>query len=267
MKPVFLLLVIPLCILLCSCGNPYDKKIIGALTQAEIDDVSAKLPDKDRDLFTKWAKRQSQGEHFGGEGVAKTVKEAITFQMEYDARAAKEAEIRAQERAAIEKAAKSEKAKLEAERQRLDELLAHRTKVHEFISQSISNKAQDYRLHTDFDRYGRITAQRWVFNVEVTNKTKHEIMAAAGYLSIKDPFGKSLGSYPFEFEINLAPGKVAVKTLWMADDPNDPNIRRFRQGGTLFTEWFFQSLVFRDGSRIDGTSVPKNQTTNNKITS
>lgn len=250
-------LILILCVTLTSCSDPYGTKINGKLTPAQAEKLAENLPDKDRDLFLRWSQRDAVGEKFGGEGSVQSVKDAISTQVEYEARKAKEFEQRAAERAAAEKIEQAKQEKLEAQRQQVESYGEHRRRVHELILNSISSKALSYGLETQFNSYNQPTGQQWVFKIEVKNNTEKEIIGLAGYITIRDAFGNNLGSYPFKFETRLGQGKTVIQSLWMQDDPRDRDLRRLREAKTIFPEWFMESLAFADGSRIDEKTVPR----------
>ena len=243
-------------LLLSACGDPYDAKLSGPVSPAQAEKIADQLPAKDRELFLRWNNRQARGEVLSIESSPPNVKTAINNQILYEARKAEENE--AAEKEKKEKEAKrlqeiesNNKLLQEAERQR-----QHRTAVHNTILESISVTAKQYRLQPFFDQNNYPIGKNWVFEIEVQNKTKKPVLGLAGYVTLKDAFGNQLGSYPFKFEENIQPSKTVTLSLFMLDDINNANHQKMKGTSNLFQQWSMESLVFKDGTRIDAQSVP-----------
>lgn len=245
------------CIILSACGDPYQQKITPPLTPAQAEKLATKLPEADKDIFLRWAKRSATGEKYGGEGSVSVVKDAIVTQQIFEARQADAYEQEKSERSKAEKIAKEEQAKLELQRQQLVSRAEHRRKVHERIVEAIDGKFLSYSLKPQFDHYNRPIGNYWVFVIEFKNKTKKEIIGLAGYVTIEDAFGVNLGSYPLRLETSLKDQKPQETPLIMDFNRNDKFHLAMRESQRLTIRWFFESLVFRDGTRIDDSTIER----------
>ena len=74
-------------------------------------------------------------------------------------------------------------------------------------------------------------------------------------MTIEDAFGVNLGSYPLRLETSLKDQKPQETPLIMDFNRNDKFHLAMRESQRLTIRWFFESLVFRDGTRIDDSTI------------
>lgn len=252
--------------LMAACGDPYEIKLPtdGKLTPSQTQGIADKLPSSDRDLFSKWAKRQITGEGTIGEPISQNVRNAIRNQIDFEARQAAEHEKEIKLKEEQRRAAAEAHEKLEQEKQALIALRNQRAAVDAEIKRYFRVEAIAYDLAPIFDRYGYEISRRWVFRLRLSNLSKKPVIGAAGWVSIRDAFGVEIGSFPMRIEPEVLPGKTILFDVYKDFDKTDSADRALMQSKTLFLSWFMESVVFSDGTRVDMKTLPQPAVTDTK---
>lgn len=236
--------------------DPYNRKLPTATpTPGEIQSLSAGLPLEDGALFERWRQRVARGETYVGEPTPTLVRNAIRNQLEFERFAEEEAaEIRRKETEAGELRRKEEERRRLAEEQ-VATIAEQRRMVHLEIAKRLDGKALSFATQAQFDAYGRPVGQFFKFKLQFRNRTDTPVIGVAGYINLRDAFGNDLGSYPFRFEPQILPGQTIDWNAFLVYDRSDPRHVAMKESTNLFHTWFFESIVFQDGTRIDRESV------------
>lgn len=236
-----------------GCGDPYKETLLidARLTPTQAEKIADKLKGDDRDLFLRWAKRRTLGQSFGGEPTARTVRDAVANQAEFEARQAAEFAEEAKQKEAAARAAEAAQAKRAQEHAALQEVGKQRAAVDVEIRKSLHVEFVGYEFRPLFNNTGLEIARQWVMKLRVRNSSPREVIGAAGYVTIRDAFGKELGTYPLRVEFRIGSGKTVPFDVSMEHNKNNANHRALVETQTIFPMLFMESLAFADGSRID----------------
>ncbi len=243
-------------LLIAGCdSDPYKRKLPATmLTPGEIKTLSEGLPSEDEEILRRWVDRVARGETQGGEPPAHSVRDAIKYQLEYERIIAKE---EARKKRDIEEAKTKEEERRKYERQQLELIAEQRQAVHDEIAKRFDGQIISYGPQARFDQYGRPTSQFFVFNLKFRNRTNARVIGIAGYINLRDAFGHDLGSYPFRFEPQVEPGQTIDWSAHLPYDPKNSNHRAIKESSNIFYTWFFESIAFRDGTRIDRETISR----------
>lgn len=239
--------------LLSACTrDPLEAKLApdGRLTKSEVEAISAKLVGTDASMFKRWAERMNRGESFGGEGTALTVRLALLNQQTYETQ---QAEL-------LAKAQAEAKAQKDREAQALREAEAvytHRQEVNLEVRKYIDATIPTYRPQTFYDRYDRPVSGIIEFSIRLKNRAQVASIGIAGFVTIKDVFGRDLGSYPFALEPRIGPGQTIIYNAILDFDPRNEQHQVLWRAKNIVSSWFFESAAFEDGTRIDSEYVTR----------
>lgn len=252
------LVLVILTMAMASCGDPYKGKIplSQRLTGNELIELSSGLAQEDKATLERWAKRMSVNEDYGGESLARTVKDAIVNQQTYEAikelqRVEKNKKV-AKEKALEEELKISEK-KREAE---AINLAQNRQKVDSEIRKNFEAKVDSYTLQTLFNNYGYEYAREWVFKLALRNKSDRKVIGVAGWVTVYDVFNNELGTYSIKIEPTVNPKEVKSYYTSMTLNRKDPGQIEMIKSSSLRVLFFFESLAFADGNNIDASLIP-----------
>lgn len=246
---------------LAACGDPYETKLPSdaRLTAGQVDKIAGKLPAADEQAFRRWAERMNQGNDFGGEPTAATVRRALINQQEFERlHAAEQAERlrrEEQQRLAREAADRDAAQAEEAEAKRAAEEQQRRLIVNAAIRERFDGKVIRFTPQTQYDRYDRPVKGFISFDVQFKNRGTKPVAGGAGLVNIKDVFGTDLGWYDFVHEVDVRPGSTVTTTFHLNFDPRNERHRILWSAKQLFAEWFFVSVAYQDGTRIDYDAV------------
>jgi hypothetical protein len=246
-------------LLITGCDNdPYKRKLQSTtLTPGEIQALGEGLPSEDEKLLRRWADRIARGETQGGEPPAHSVRDAIKHQIDYERLIADE---EARKKRESEEANNKEEERRKRERQQLELIAEQRQAVHDEIAKRFDGRILSYAPQARFDQYGRPTSQFFTFNLKFRNRTNARVIGIAGYINLRDAFGHDLGSYPFRFEPQVEPGQIIDWSAHLPYDPKNSNHRAIKESSNLFYTWFFESIAFQDGTRIDRETISRGET-------
>ncbi len=245
------LIVFALALALTACSpQPHEIKlpIDGRLTVTEVEAIGGKLTDTERALFKRWSERMNRGESFGGEGSAPTVRQALLNQQTFDI---KQADLVAQEQAIV--TAKKEREL--AEQRKIVAAFEHRQAVNDEVRKYIDATIPIYRPKTFYDRYDQPISGQIEFDIKLTNHAPRSLIGIAGFVTIRDVFGRNLGSYPFALEPRVGSGQTIIQTTTLNFDPRNEQHQVLWRTKNITSEWFFESVAFEDGTRIDSGTV------------
>lgn len=243
--------------LLSACnGDPNESKLPddGRLTKSEAATIKDKLGSIDQQVFQRWSDRMNKGEAFGGEGIARTVRQALLNQLTYETQEAESA-------AKAEIIAKRQRDNESAERARVESILAHRQAVNSEIRKYIDATIPTYRPQTFYDRNDQVSGGLIEFNLKLRNRGTRAAIGIAGLVTIRDVFGNDLGSYPFALEPRIGAGQTIDYRATLNFDPRNPQHQALWRAKNITSQWFFESAAFDDGTRIDEQSVRLPSTT------
>ena len=231
---------------LSGCTNPHDRELpaLSDDIRKNSESLSSGLSPAEKEVFLRWADRMTTSERYIGENIPTNVRMAIANQTRYEAMS--------HEKKIIEdKKIAEEKNKLQQEEQKLKriELASDQIKKY-FIVKGVS-----YDWTPIFDSNGLEAYREWQFDLILSNLSNKEIIGAKGFVQFKDAFGKEIGIYPVRIENSVKPGKSVDYILRMTYDPNTKGHLELFSTETLFMDWFFVSLAFVDGTRLDYESI------------
>jgi hypothetical protein len=220
----------------------------GRLTKSEFDAVSEKLTASDQHIFKRWSERMNRGEPFGGEPVAKNVRQALLNQQEFESI---EAKSLAKEQARL-KEIKDQEA---AEQRKIEAIYSRRQAVNEEVRKYIDATIPTYRPQTFYDQYGRPAGGLIEFTLKLTNHAQTAAIGIAGFVTIKDVFGRDLGSYPFAIEPRIGSNQTINYSVTLNFDPRNEQHQALWRAKSITSQWFFESVAFENGWRIDANSI------------
>lgn len=249
----FRLALVMLAMATTGCGDPYKAKIplSQKLTANEVLQLSSGLAQEDKATLEKWAKRMSIGEDYGGEPLARTVKDAIVNQQAYEA-IKEQQRIEKNKKIAKEKTLEEELRKSERQREaEAIKLAQSRQKVDAEIRKNFEAKVDSYMLQTLFNNYGYEYAREWVFKLVLKNKSDRKVIGVAGWVTVYDVFNNELGSYQIKIEPIVNPNEIKGYYTSMTLNRKDPGQIEMIKSSSLRVLFFFESLAFADGKNID----------------
>ena len=139
--------------------------------------------------------------------------------------------------------------------QQLATIAEQRQAVHAEIAKRFDGQVISFSPQAQFDAYGRPVAQFFVFKLRFRNRTNAPVIGIAGYINLKDAFGNELGSYPFRFEPQMQAGQTIDWDAHLTYNRNDPRHVTIKESANLFYTWFFESIAFQNGLRIDRETI------------
>ena len=239
--------------LLSACSDPYEREIpaSGFVAAGEAEDIVGRLNDSDKDLFRRWAKRAPTNERFPGEAIPRSVRSALTNQTRFEALQAEKSAKDAEKIAEEERVAKEKQKQVDEQRDAYQKM----KETDSFIKEYFIANPVSYNLVPIFNSYGALSHREWQFNVRLTNRTPNEIIGVSGLVLVKNAFGEEIDWYDFRVEPKISPGKTIDYTFSMRHNPKDPAHMAMLNTETLFFEWLFDSLAFRDGTKLDYQSL------------
>lgn len=245
-----------------ACGDPYSAKLPdgGQPTPAQAQKLAEPLPAPDKDVFLRWAKRIGEGKSFSAEVTPFSVKHAIRNQIQFEAMLEADRQEEEKRRTADQNAKQIEAAKIAEARRTAEAIADQRQRVNAAIQKSLQVKASTYEFRPIFNNQGYEVGRQWIFNLELSNFTDQEVIGLAGWVSIKDAFGKELGAFPIRIEPTVPAGKTINFSAVMLHDRQDPSHVAMTQARTFFPVWFLESVAFKNGTRVDASSVPRGNT-------
>lgn len=244
------LFVIGIVLLLSACSDPYEHKLpaSGFVAAGQAQDIAATLKDEDKELFKRWAARTITSERFPGESVPTNVRFALVNQTRYEA-------LKAEEKAKVEAKRIADQRAYETEVRDREESLKRLKATDSVIKSYFVVTGVSYDIVPIFNSYGGLAYREWQFDLKLTNRTPKEIIGVRGSVLVKDAFGKELGIYNVRMEPTIPAGKTVDYRVAMRHDPNDPGNVAMLNTQTIFPEWLFDSLAFRDGSAINESTI------------
>jgi hypothetical protein len=251
--------------LLAGCGDPYKASlpIAGLPTPSQTEKLAADLPATDKELFLRWVKRKVTGESFGGEPTAKTVRDAVANQAEFEVRhaalAAQEAKQKEQDR--LRALVDREKKEQEVRKSLADR--DWRMIVNTEIQKFLQVKAESYEFLSLTNSYGNEVGRQWVFHLLLKNAARGHVIGFSGQIRLKDAFGAEMGTFPIRVEVDIPSGKTISSDATMVYDKTDVRQVAMTQTKTFFSEWILESVAYKDGSRMDRNAlgtIPMNVT-------
>lgn len=246
-------------LLLSACSDPYEDRLSasGFVTAGQAEELARNLAPEDKEMFKRWAARMATSERFPGEEMPLSIRLALMNQTRYETmksdEKSKEEAKRAQEQQAVE-----------AERRESEESFKRLKTTDAAIKTYLVVTGDSYDIVPIFNSYGSLAYREWQFDLKLTNKTPKEIIGVRGAVLVKDAFGKELGMYNVRMEPTIAPGRTVTYRVVMRHDPNDIGHVAMLNTQTVFPEWFFDSLAFRDGSTIDESTIANAAAADNK---
>lgn len=236
--------------------DPYQRKLPAATpTPGEVQALANGLPPEDASLLRRWGERIARGDTFVGEPTPSSVRSALRNQQEFERMAAADAAEVRRKQAEVEDARRKEDERRRLAEQQLASIAEQRQAVHAEIAKRFDGQAVSFAPQAQFDKYGRPVAQFFVFKLRFRNRTNAQVIGIAGYINLKDAFGNDLGSYPFRFEPQIRAGQTIDWDGYLTYDRTDPRHVTIKDSANLFYTWFFESIAFQDGSRIDRETI------------
>lgn len=248
-------LAIPL--VLSGCGDPYEKKLPngGSPTIGQAEKLAENLPETDRKIFIRWAKRIAAGDRMSAEVTPYSVRHAIVNQNLYEAKVAEE--VKKQE--AAEHAERAKRKKLEDEAlakvERARAFTEHRAKVDSKIKELVFINIVSWENKPTFNAYGYEVDRNFVFHMKLKNNTNEDITGIAGWVTFHDQFGSELGTYPARMEPTIPAGKEISYIAYLPFDRKNENHGALLASNRIGAKWFLESVVFKSGQRVDAQSL------------
>ena len=261
MKKQFIFFTVIVFLIITGCSKkPEDIKIASGkrLLPSETQSIMENLDEKNRAIFQRWTVRINRGETLEGEPPVSNAREAIANQLLYE-------EMQA-ERFAREKEKELEKKrKEEIHRKNLESIISTRKIVDEEIRKYIDVTILTYKPQTVLNYQNYPIARFFEFYLRITNKTDLATVGIAGFVNIEDVFGNRLGSYPFAIEPHIKSQKSINYIVTLDYNENDPQHAILWQSNRINYKWFFESVAFENGVRIDSETISDFNSRENKV--
>lgn len=227
----------------------------GKLTKSEFEAISEKLNASDQPAFKRWSERMNKGESFGGEPIAKNARQALLNQQEFESIEAKSL--------AKEQARQKEIQEQEAAEQRKIEAIYERRRiVNEEVRKYIDATIPTYSPRTFYDQYNKPIGGIIEFTLKISNRAQSAAIGIAGFVTIKDVFGRDLGSYPFAIEPRIESNQTINYVVTLNFNPRNEQHQALWRAKSITSQWFFESVAFENGWRIDANSINRGNTSN-----
>lgn len=246
LRPTILIVALSLS----GCGDPYQTKIPSYLiiTDEDAKKIADSIKTEDAEIFKRWRIRIARNENIEYGIKPQTVKDAIENQKKFEAK--KEADEKQQRIADEENKRKQEKI-IETQKALAQNALS----VDGEIKKLIAIRGVTYNLKPIFGKNGWQIDTSVNFNLKVENYSSKNLIGLKGYLSVSDIFGRKLSAYPFQLESELASSTWKIITISGNYNNGDLAHNAMSAGQRLNLDWFFDSAVFSDGTRIDIQTV------------
>jgi len=163
--------------------------------------------------------------------------------------------MKAQEKAKEDARAAAEAIAAKREREQRALAVNQLKEADAIIKQYFTASPISYDIAPMFNSYGEVAYREWRFNLRLQNNTPKEIIGVSGKVQVSDAFGKEIGIFDVRFEPLVPPNKSINFTATMRYNPNSPGQTAMLNTQTLFFDWLFDSLAFRDGTIIDRESI------------